>query len=173
MTIKIPTLRNALLFIYVTYYTVHVTALVCLFVCFLAPECRELIGYQETITFILNPKGILSKELAAKKKNNVRKKSVLHRITTYGQKRSFFLPVVIFAVCSFWEVWYINHSSSTELRSERRSLSESLNPASWRYSKRSHPRIPPLSSECWPIASRKTVHIRPCFTTWSWTAQKE
>lgn len=56
-------LRNALLFIYVTYYTVHVTALVCLFVCFLAPECRELIVYQETITFILNPKGILSKEL--------------------------------------------------------------------------------------------------------------
>lgn len=46
---------------------------VCLFVCFLAPECRELIGYQETITFILNPIGILSKELAAKKKNNVRK----------------------------------------------------------------------------------------------------
>ncbi len=90
---------------------------------------------------------ILSKKLPAKEKQC--QKISAPSNNDIRTEEIFFLPVVIcsvFFLGSLNPQWYINHSSSTELRYERRPLS--LNPASWRYSKRSHSRIPPLSSEC-------------------------
>jgi hypothetical protein len=125
MTIKIPTTskRASIYLRYILYRTRHGFGLfVCLF-----PGSRMSGTNRLPRNYYIHLKSyrnFIKRAIAAKKKNNVRKKSVVHRITTYGQRRSFFSPCCyicsVFFSGSLNPQWYINHSSSTELRYERR-----------------------------------------------------